>query len=193
MPCGWLSLDAMDVSGELELDVDHDIFRKRLNAAGAPLDDGEKHEVRQFEGYEDSKGHSRTHWRKRHLPQTPQRRRRAAGRRREARGDGNSRGLRIRGQVSQTNHWRNSSRAGARSLSRQHGGGWRYIEFCTRSAWFLVRRWGPSWRRSRPAQATMAPPTAAPAMARSRTSTSAATPATRCADARLLLSCSCVR
>jgi len=45
MPCGWLSLDAMDVSGELELDVDHDIFRKRLGADGVPLDDGEKHEV----------------------------------------------------------------------------------------------------------------------------------------------------
>lgn len=45
MPCGWLSLDAMDVSGELELDVDHDIFRKRLSAGGEPLDDGEKHEV----------------------------------------------------------------------------------------------------------------------------------------------------
>lgn len=46
MPCGWLSLDVMDVSGELELDVDHDIFRKRLSGDGRPLDDGEKHEVR---------------------------------------------------------------------------------------------------------------------------------------------------
>lgn len=45
MPCGWLSLDVMDVSGELELDVDHDIFRKRLSGDGTPLDDGEKHEV----------------------------------------------------------------------------------------------------------------------------------------------------
>ena len=35
----------MDVSGELELDVDHDLFKKRLSAAGKPLDDGEKHEV----------------------------------------------------------------------------------------------------------------------------------------------------
>ena len=35
----------MDVSGELELDVDHDLFKKRLSADGKPLDDGEKHEV----------------------------------------------------------------------------------------------------------------------------------------------------
>lgn len=45
MPCGWLSLDAMDVSGEFELDVDHDITKRRLSAAGVPLDDGEKHKV----------------------------------------------------------------------------------------------------------------------------------------------------
>lgn len=45
LPCGWLSLDAMDVSGELELDVDHDITKRRLSSSGVPLDDGEKHEV----------------------------------------------------------------------------------------------------------------------------------------------------
>ncbi len=45
LPCGWLSLDAMDVSGELELDVDHDIFRKRLDSSGKPISEGEKHEV----------------------------------------------------------------------------------------------------------------------------------------------------
>ena len=46
MPCGWMSLDAMDVSGELELDVDHDITKRRLSRTGAPLDNGEKHDVR---------------------------------------------------------------------------------------------------------------------------------------------------
>lgn len=45
MPCEWGSIDVMDVSGELELDVDHDLFRKRLSADGKPLDDGNKHEV----------------------------------------------------------------------------------------------------------------------------------------------------
>mmetsp|Transcript_3523 Transcript_3523/g.10231 ORF Transcript_3523/g.10231 Transcript_3523/m.10231 type:complete len:389 (+) Transcript_3523:375-1541(+) len=45
LPCGWLSLDAMDVSGELELDVDHDITKRRLSSSGVPLDDGEKHEM----------------------------------------------------------------------------------------------------------------------------------------------------
>lgn len=43
MPCGWMSLDAMDVSGEIELDVDHDISKLRLSAAGVPLDEPEKH------------------------------------------------------------------------------------------------------------------------------------------------------
>lgn len=45
MPCGWLSLDAMDVSGEIELDVDHDISKRRLSAAGTPLDEPEKHTI----------------------------------------------------------------------------------------------------------------------------------------------------
>jgi endoplasmic reticulum-Golgi intermediate compartment protein 3 len=45
LPCAWGQIDVMDVSGELELDVDHDLFKKRLSADGKPLDDGEKHEV----------------------------------------------------------------------------------------------------------------------------------------------------
>ena len=45
LPCSWGQIDVMDVSGELELDVDHDLFKKRLSADGKPLDDGEKHEV----------------------------------------------------------------------------------------------------------------------------------------------------
>jgi endoplasmic reticulum-Golgi intermediate compartment protein 3 len=45
LPCSWGQIDVMDVSGELELDVDHDLFKKRLSADGTPLDDGEKHQV----------------------------------------------------------------------------------------------------------------------------------------------------
>eukprot|EP00005_Dracoamoeba_jomungandri_P006454 CAMPEP_0174261658 /NCGR_PEP_ID=MMETSP0439-20130205/11738_1 /TAXON_ID=0 /ORGANISM="Stereomyxa ramosa, Strain Chinc5" /LENGTH=381 /DNA_ID=CAMNT_0015346171 /DNA_START=61 /DNA_END=1206 /DNA_ORIENTATION=- len=37
LPCSYLSLDAMDVSGEHQLDVDHGIFKKRLGRDGKPL------------------------------------------------------------------------------------------------------------------------------------------------------------
>lgn len=40
LPCGYLSLDAMDISGDHQLDVDHNIFKKRLDASGKPLPDG---------------------------------------------------------------------------------------------------------------------------------------------------------
>mmetsp|Transcript_83 Transcript_83/g.185 ORF Transcript_83/g.185 Transcript_83/m.185 type:complete len:388 (-) Transcript_83:488-1651(-) len=45
MPCSWLSLDAMDISGDLHLDVDHTVFRRRLSSTGVALDDGERHHV----------------------------------------------------------------------------------------------------------------------------------------------------
>ncbi|KAI3431420.1 hypothetical protein D9Q98_004473 [Chlorella vulgaris] len=45
MPCSWLSVDAMDISGEVQLEVDHDVYKRRLSADGTPLDDGVKHEV----------------------------------------------------------------------------------------------------------------------------------------------------
>lgn len=45
MPCSWLSLDAMDISGDLHLDVDHSVYRRRLSATGEALDDGERHHV----------------------------------------------------------------------------------------------------------------------------------------------------
>ncbi|GBF91637.1 hypothetical protein Rsub_03941 [Raphidocelis subcapitata] len=45
MPCAWLSLDAMDVSGELHLDVAHDIMKQRLSASGAPVSDAERHSI----------------------------------------------------------------------------------------------------------------------------------------------------
>lgn len=47
MPCVWISLDAMDVSGELHLDVEHSVFKQRLNAHGEALTHFEplKHDV----------------------------------------------------------------------------------------------------------------------------------------------------
>jgi len=39
LPCGYLSVDAMDISGEHQLDVDHNIFKKRLDKSGRPLPD----------------------------------------------------------------------------------------------------------------------------------------------------------
>lgn len=45
MPCAWLGVDAMDISGEVQLEVDHDVYKRRLAADGTPLDDGIKHEM----------------------------------------------------------------------------------------------------------------------------------------------------
>jgi len=39
LPCGYLSVDAMDISGEHQLDVDHNIFKKRLDKEGQPLNE----------------------------------------------------------------------------------------------------------------------------------------------------------
>lgn len=45
MPCSWLSLDAMDISGELHLDVDHDVYKQRLSKEGANIKEAVRHEV----------------------------------------------------------------------------------------------------------------------------------------------------
>eukprot|EP00878_Enallax_costatus_P011895 GHUV01012419.1.p1 GENE.GHUV01012419.1~~GHUV01012419.1.p1 ORF type:complete len:384 (+),score=81.13 GHUV01012419.1:266-1417(+) len=48
MPCSWLSLDAMDISGEMHLDVaNHDIKKQRIGANGAPVSKVEQHDVKQ--------------------------------------------------------------------------------------------------------------------------------------------------
>jgi len=39
LPCTYLSVDAMDISGEHQLDVDHNIFKKRIDANGIALED----------------------------------------------------------------------------------------------------------------------------------------------------------
>jgi len=45
LPCGYLSVDAMDISGEHQLDVDHNIFKRRLDTRGKSLQDSPtKHE-----------------------------------------------------------------------------------------------------------------------------------------------------
>ncbi|KAI7843637.1 hypothetical protein COHA_002876 [Chlorella ohadii] len=45
MPCAWLSVDAMDISGEVQLEVDHDVYKRRLASDGTPLDEGIKGKV----------------------------------------------------------------------------------------------------------------------------------------------------
>merc|ERR1711916_168413 len=37
LPCLYLSVDAMDISGEHQLDVDHNVLKKRLTKTGQPL------------------------------------------------------------------------------------------------------------------------------------------------------------
>jgi endoplasmic reticulum-Golgi intermediate compartment protein 3 len=37
LPCAFVSVDAMDVSGNHDLDVEHDVFKKRLDAHGNPV------------------------------------------------------------------------------------------------------------------------------------------------------------
>jgi hypothetical protein len=37
LPCAYLSVDAMDISGEHQLDVSHNIYKKRLGPDGTPL------------------------------------------------------------------------------------------------------------------------------------------------------------
>lgn len=40
MPCSWVSLDAMDISGEVQLEVGHDVYKERLDPLGKAIDAG---------------------------------------------------------------------------------------------------------------------------------------------------------
>eukprot|EP00047_Mylnosiga_fluctuans_P011784 m.22809 g.22809 ORF g.22809 m.22809 type:complete len:437 (-) comp3803_c0_seq1:132-1442(-) len=42
LPCGYLSIDVMDISGEQQLDVDHNLFKQRLDRFGNPIHEGEE-------------------------------------------------------------------------------------------------------------------------------------------------------
>lgn len=42
MPCAIVSLDAMDSSGQHQLDILHNVFKRRLDAEGNPISDGER-------------------------------------------------------------------------------------------------------------------------------------------------------
>jgi len=43
--CAYLSVDAMDVSGEQQSDLDHDIFKKRYDKDGNPVEEAKKEEL----------------------------------------------------------------------------------------------------------------------------------------------------
>jgi hypothetical protein len=45
LPCSVISLDVMDVSGEQELDVSHNVFKRRLDSKGEPISAGTKEGV----------------------------------------------------------------------------------------------------------------------------------------------------
>ncbi|GMH32727.1 hypothetical protein BSKO_00561 [Bryopsis sp. KO-2023] len=45
MPCAWMSLDAMDISGEFQFGVDHEIYKSRLGENGKAINEGQKHDM----------------------------------------------------------------------------------------------------------------------------------------------------
>lgn len=45
LPCDWISVIAIDASGRVQPDIDHDLSRQRLTNRGKPISGEEKHDV----------------------------------------------------------------------------------------------------------------------------------------------------
>jgi hypothetical protein len=41
IPCAFLGVDSMDVSGEHQLDLEHGVYKKRLDASGRPVENAQ--------------------------------------------------------------------------------------------------------------------------------------------------------
>ncbi|XP_076456830.1 endoplasmic reticulum-Golgi intermediate compartment protein 3-like [Babylonia areolata] len=50
LPCGYLSIDAMDVSGEQQIDLDTSLFKQRLDATGKEVGDTQETKLKEEEG-----------------------------------------------------------------------------------------------------------------------------------------------
>lgn len=59
-----LSIDAMDISGEQQLDVDHNIYKRRIDKTGTPISEPEKEELGKKEDPEKKEVRNRKHVKK---------------------------------------------------------------------------------------------------------------------------------
>jgi len=54
--CDYLSLDAQDVSGAQHLDIEHNVYKRRLDLEGQPIAEPVKHEIGEMDGNSTTEG-----------------------------------------------------------------------------------------------------------------------------------------